>query len=129
MTSGNQKCKGAAPIFSNKATLKIINSGNLNCLVIELARFIKITIADRSKEDPKTWVMKYFRAASVGYLLLYVFIRGIKDRRLISKPIQEINHILAEIAMKVPIIIELKNISLKIFIIKKKRIITFISGV
>lgn len=92
--------------------LIMISSGSLNCLVRDVEDTIKITIEVSKIEEPMTWVIKYFRAASVGYLLLGFFISGMKDRRLISNPIQETSHILAEIAIKVPIIILLKNISL-----------------
>lgn len=52
----------------------------------------KIIIENKSSEDAITWVIKYFRAASDGYLLLGFFNNGIREIRLISRPIQAENH-------------------------------------
>lgn len=83
---------------------------------------IKIEIIENSKiEDPIIWAIRYLIAASAGNLFLSVFRSGIKDSKLISNPIHEVNQEYAEIAIRVPIIIELKNKILNNFIIKKKR--------
>lgn len=121
-TSGNQKWNGAAPIFSKRAEQSINDSIELywSRKLISLERVI---ITESSKiEDPITWVMKYFRVASVGNLFLWFFNKGIRDNKLISRPIQALNQEKDEIAMNVPIIIEMKNKILNNLIIKKKRI-------
>lgn len=80
-------------------------------------------IENKSNEDAKACVKKYLREASVDIRLFKSIIRGIKDSKLISNPIQTPNHEFEEIVIKVP-----KNIvNIKInfdgfFIIKKKRL-------
>lgn len=57
-------------------------------------------------------------------------IKGIKDNKLISKPIQAPNHEFEEIAIRVPLTSVVKNIKVEKFLkIKKKRGKTFIYGV
>lgn len=129
ITSGSQKWNGAAPIFRRRDEdinaicigLSLISKGSLF--------FSKIMIVNKIKDDPVAWAIKYLIVLSEGNLLLLFFNRGIKDKRLISKPIQAVIHECAEIAIKVPIIVELINKILYILMIKKKRIDTFISGV
>ena len=99
-TSGNQKWNGALPNFKSRADLITINSNNWN-LDIKSLEAKKITTEKRNKDDPKTWVIKYFKTLSVGYLLLLFLSKGISDKRLISNPIQEANNEFAEIAIKV----------------------------
>lgn len=53
--------------------------------------------------EAKAWVKKYFKAASVENWLFLLDIRGIKDKRLISNPIQAPNQVEAEMVIKVPI--------------------------
>jgi len=53
-------------------------------------------------EDPKAWIKKYFKAASEEYWLFFVEIRGIKDNRLSSSPIQAPNQEEEEAASTVP---------------------------
>lgn len=86
-------------------------------------------VANRNTEEANAWVKKYFNEASVDINLLSL-IRGIKDNKLISKPIQAPNQELAEIEIRVPTIKILKNtIFDELLKIKKKRIRTFINGV
>lgn len=66
-------------------------------------------IASKKIAEAKAWVKKYFKDASVENKFFDLIIRGIKDKRLISKPIHTLNQEVAEIAIKVPIIIEIKN--------------------
>lgn len=93
--------------------------------------FIKNKIIENNKTaDAKAWVRKYFNEASVDIKLLLSLIKGIKDNKLISKPIQAPNHELEETVIIVPIIKIKKNKILdELLKIKKKRIITFINGV
>lgn len=62
--------------------------------------------------EAKAWVKKYFNEAS-ELNKLFVFIdRGIKERRLISNPIQILNHEEELILIIVPIINDKKKIIL-----------------
>ncbi len=73
--------------------------------------------------EAKAWVRKYFKVASVDIELLLSIIRGIKDNKLISNPIQTPNHELDEIEIIEPRINEKKKSILAEFLkIKKKRI-------
>ena len=54
--------------------------------------------------DAKAWVRKYFNDASDENKLLFLIVKGIKDKRLISNPIQILNHDEEEILIKVPMI-------------------------
>lgn len=80
--------------------------------------------------EAKAWVKKYFKEASVDIKLLLSLNRGIKDNKLISKPIQAPNQELDVTVINVPIIIIVINkIFDELLKIKKKRTITFINGV
>ena len=59
--------------------------------------------------EANAWVRKYFKEDSEENKFFDLIIKGIKDNKLISKPIQILNHELEEIAIIVPIIIEKKN--------------------
>lgn len=52
--------------------------------------------------EAKAWVRKYFKDASDEKRLLALIEIGINERRLISKPIQILNHEEEEILIKVP---------------------------
>lgn len=92
-TSGNQKWKGAAPIFNNRDVLSIVDS--VISRMSERGFFIlkKWIIENNRIEEAIAWVIKYFNALSEGYLFLWFLISGIIERRLISKPIQAVNHV------------------------------------
>lgn len=84
---------------------------------------------NKNTVEAKAWVKKYFKEDSVDIKLLSL-IRGIKANKLISSPIQALNQELEETVINVPIIkINIKVILNELLKIKKKRIITFISGV
>lgn len=72
-------------------------------------KFKDIIIENIKIKEAITWIIKYFKAASEGYIEFELFNKGIMDRRLISRP----NHILIqeyeEIEIKDPIIKEIKN--------------------
>lgn len=111
-TSGNQKCRGAAPIFINRAKfkrgdLKLEISKNLEYLKLAIKIIEKIKVA-----EAMAWVIKYFKEASAENLFLNDFIKGIRDKRLISNPIQAVNQEVAEIEMIVPKIKLKENIIL-----------------
>lgn len=108
ITSTNQKWKGAAPIFVKSAELNIMVK--LFEIALEKKKlFDNIIIENKINVEAKAWVIKYFKEASEENRFLCLFIRGIIDRRLISKP----NHIPIqerdEIEINDPIIIEVKN--------------------
>lgn len=52
--------------------------------------------------DAKACVKKYFNDASEENKLLYFIVRGIKDNKLISNPIQTLNHEEEQILIIVP---------------------------
>lgn len=69
--------------------------------------FFNIKIIEENKRtvDAKAWVKKYFKEASVDIkLFLLSLIRGIKDNKLISRPIQAPNQELDVTVINVPII-------------------------
>lgn len=97
-----------------------------NLIEIWLNFIINRITANRRAVEAKACVKKYFNEDSVD-INLPSLIRGIKDNKLISKPIQVPNHELDEIEITVPMTRILKNIVFdELFIIKKKRIETFI---
>lgn len=67
----------------------------------------KVIILNNKIVDAKDWVIKYFIVASEVIILLVLPIRGIIERRLISKPIHIPIHEYDEIATIVPSINEL----------------------
>lgn len=90
---------------------------------------IKIT-ANKKIAEARACVKKYFSEASEDIKLFVLIIKGINDNKLISNPIQAPNQEFDEMVIKVPPTKVIKNNNLDEFLkIKKKRIITFISGV
>lgn len=124
ITFGNQKWKGAVPIF-NINVKEIIIGHNSEKYVIwkeKLLIIIKEIIKNNIIEDDRAWIIKYLIEDSEDIKLLFLIIKGIKDNKLISNPIQILNHELAEIVMIVPKVnIKIKNIFDKLLNIKKKR--------
>lgn len=85
-TSGNQKWKGAAPIFVSSAEFIIIEDVHL----IDWGnsfRFNLTIIENNSTLEARAWVIKYLSAASEGKRFFESLNRGINERRLISNPI------------------------------------------
>lgn len=77
--------------------------------------------------EAKACVKKYFKEASEENKLFNFIVKGIKDNKLISKPIQTLNHEEELILIIVPKNkVNKNNILYEFFKIKKKRIITFI---
>ena len=65
--------------------------------------FITIITPDISNTvDPRAWIKKYFRAASDEYWLSFIEIRGIKERRFSSSPIQTPNQDLDPTEIAIP---------------------------
>jgi hypothetical protein len=68
-----------------------------------------IIITNKKIAEAIAWVRKYFKEASEENKFFEFIIKGIKDSKLISNPIQILNQEVDEIAIKDPKIIELKN--------------------
>lgn len=120
---GNQKWKGADPIFINKEEL-IINFNKLS-LKNNLKLIIFIKIINNKLIEAIVWIRKYFNEASELSKFLVSEIRGINLNKLISNPIQHPNQELDEIARRVlKNNINMKNnlVELKFKKINKKRI-------
>lgn len=66
-------------------------------------------IENKKIEEANAWVRKYFSEDSEENKFFDLIIKGIKDNKLISNPIQILNHDEEEIAIKVPVIIDNKN--------------------
>lgn len=131
ITLGNQKWKGAAPLFSNNEEHIITLLKDELFDWIDKGKLFKyiIIIVNNKTADPIAWIKKYLREASVDIKLLSL-IRGIKDNKLISKPIQALNQEFDETVIIVPNIKINKNIIFEELLkIKKKRICAFINEV
>lgn len=110
---GNQKWNGAAPIFINKVKFIIID---INIFKLELLFIINKIKKNIKLIELKDWTKKYFKEASlIKYFLILGVIKGIKNNKFISNPIQHLIHELDEIANKVLIIKSKKNIILELF--------------
>lgn len=103
ITIGNQKWKGAIPVF-------IINDDAKIILIFEF-KFKKVfhSIKKENKiiENNKileaiAWVKKYFNEASEENKLFNFIVKGIKDNKLISNPIQILNQEDEQILIIVP---------------------------
>lgn len=101
--SGNQKWKGAVPLFKNRVERIIFSEKFWKTLQFKLKNRYKLIIENKRIIEAKAWVKKYFKDLSVEIILL-LFIRGINDNKLISNPIHTLIQELAEILIKVPII-------------------------
>lgn len=111
ITPGNQKWKGAAPLF-NRRDDKIASVIKFEFKSIIEKTFnwrIKKIELNKKMAEANAWVRKYFKEASVESKLFVSIIKGIKDNKLISSPIQAPNQELEEIEIKVPLISVVKN--------------------
>lgn len=112
---GNQKWKGADPIFISKVEFIIID-------IIFISKFINnifIKIINKKLIDAIDWIRKYFKEASEANKFFELEIRGINLNKLISNPIQHPNHEFEEIEINVlKHRINMKNILFEL--IKKK---------
>lgn len=92
-------------------------------------REVKIT-ANNKVAEARAWVKKYFKEASLENKFREVDIRGIKDNRLISSPIQAPNQELADTVINVPLIKVIINRNfVGLLNIRRKKGKTSISGV
>lgn len=83
ITLGNQKWKGAAPIFMRREIFKIIKvrlfiHGYIFSIIIKNNKLIEVRV----------WIKKYLIMASDINILKFSTINGINDIKLISNPIQ-----------------------------------------
>lgn len=112
ITLGSQKWNGATPLFIIKIEARHI----FKIIFFFVNKFnsenIKIMIINKSVLEAIAWVKKYFNEASEENKLLDFIERGIKDNKLISKPIQTLNQDEELILISVPIINVNKNKSL-----------------
>lgn len=93
ITIGNQKWKGAIPIFIIKDDAKIILIFEFKFKIIFHSIRKENKIIENNKIlDAIACVRKYFREASEENKLFSFIVRGIKDNKLISNPIQTLNH-------------------------------------
>lgn len=92
ITLGNQKWKGAIPLFiiKEEAKIKLIKL-NFKSESFHSIKKYKEIIENNRVLEAKAWVKKYFKEASEVNKLLDFIERGIKDKRLISSPIQILN--------------------------------------
>lgn len=96
---GNQKWKGADPIFISNEKFIIVDKNILKLKFFSNIIFIKIT--NKKLMEAIDWVKKYFNDASDINILLEFEIIGINLNKLISNPIQQPNHEFDEIEIKV----------------------------
>lgn len=66
-------------------------------------------IENKKIDEAKAWVRKYFKDDSDENKFFDLIIKGIKDNKLISSPIQILNQEVEEIAIIVPTIMDKKN--------------------
>lgn len=83
-TETNQPCKGAAPIFKDRAKHRVF--------LIVFRLLDRKVIDDKIKTEAIAWLIKYFKEASLWYLLFLENNKGIKSSKLISKN----NHIISQ---------------------------------
>ena len=113
ITLGNQKWNGATPLFIINAEAKIKFKIFFLFSIIEFHSIIENKIIENNRIlDAKACVKKYFREASEENKLLFFIERGIKDNKLISKPIHTLNQEEEQILIIVLLINENKNKSL-----------------
>lgn len=95
---GNQKWKGADPIFINNEEFIIID---IKLFISMLKNNIFIKIINKKLIEAIDWIRKYFNDASDENKFFELEIRGINLSKLISSPIQHPNHELEEIEINV----------------------------
>src|SRR5271156_2941770 len=99
ITWGNQKWKGAAPIFREIAAM----TSKLKWRVWDWGWKEEVQMAEKiSATEARAWGKKYLIEASVALKLILWRIRGIRLIKLISRPSQQINQELDEAAVSEP---------------------------
>lgn len=87
---------GAAAIFNRRATETRKLSKN---------KFLKPRDEEEiSMTEAKAWIKKYLIVDSVEYMFFLLIMRGMKAKRLISRPNQAMNQEFAETVMKTEVI-------------------------
>lgn len=117
---GNQKCRGGTPAF-NVNLKKIISEKNIISSKYEFMNIIILKIIIIT--DAAAWIKKYLIVDSEEMGDNLMVNMGIKHIKLISKPIQQVSHELAEHVIIVPIIIININIIKFILIIIKEKLV------
>ena len=85
ITLGNQKCSGAAPIFSSRARITIAGVKGRFVVICVISR------PNRRRADPVAWAIKYLIAPSVSWWFEDEVINGMKDSRFNSSAIHTNN--------------------------------------
>lgn len=91
ITIGNQKWNGAIPIFIINVEESIILIKISNFIITFKVKTENKIIKNNKILEAKAWVKKYFNEASDVKILFVFIIKGMKDNKLISKPIQILN--------------------------------------
>lgn len=98
--AGNQKCKGAAPIFNKIIDVSISLIIGIGKIKWDFAIISRIVV--NRKIDANAWIKKYFRVASFPCWLCLSIISGIKAIKLSSSPTHTEIQVEEEIEMMVP---------------------------
>ena len=124
ITSGIHMWNGAPPSLIDIAKIQTVIDSCID-------ETLSVITANKNSEEAITWTIKYFKAASAIRWLLVFEISGIKDRRLISSPIQVPYQEVDDTEIKVPLIkVRENNRVLGLVSTRKRRfIIIFICGV
>lgn len=120
MTWGNQKWNGNIPIL----IIRLKNKIKFLKLKVSIVwgKLIRLKHPKRINEDPKAWTKKYFKLLSTSRLFILQIIRGIKDNKFTSNPIQTYNQLPEDIDINLPIIkLNKKKKKKGIYIIKERR--------
>lgn len=127
ITSGNQKCTGAAPSFVNNAVFIIVVNEKFTRGLINSSVVNNIITAVNKTRDAIACVIKYFIAASEAKIFFFSENSGITDSKLISNPIHIPIQEYEEIATNVPKTIEFTN-KILLILIKKGKILLSWAG-
>ena len=119
ITSGIQKCMGAAPnlrvseVIMMRLEMSLISCFWKDTVMMDMRRIVEASACTR----------KYFSADSVIRCLLVFEVRGRKDKRMISNPIQASYHEVDDTETSDPVINVSKNINiLGLVSIRKRRV-------
>lgn len=124
ITSGNQKCIGAAPNFVSNAVLIIVINVKFTRGLINSSVDNNIITAVNKISEAMACVIKYFIAASDANTFFFSENKGITESKLISRPIHILIQEYDEIAIVVPKIMEFVNRILLTLIKKGKSLLS-----
>ena len=90
MVDGSQKWKGAIPSFVRSPIMRqrILTFSDIS----DKGLFEREIPPHRRNPEPSAWAKKYLIAASVSWYSLDCMMSGIKDIKLISRPIHMTSH-------------------------------------